>query len=158
MGKWVRLIFVVICCELVGAVGSIFTVPAIPLWYSSLNKPWFTPPGWIFAPVWILLYFLMGVSLFLIWESGCGSAKVKDAPLFFLLQLFLNGLWTFLFFGLQSPVIALLDILLLIQVILITIVKFWKISRLAGHLLFPYLIWVIFAALLNLSIVLLNPA
>ncbi len=145
-----KLIITVIGCELVGLVGTPFTVAAIPTWYQSLNKPFFSPPNWIFGPVWTALYLLMGISAYLVWIK-------KGALNYFLIQLFLNFLWSVLFFGLRSPLLGFIDIVTLWIFILITILQFYKISKPAAYLLIPYLLWVSFATLLNLSIILLNP-
>lgn len=143
-------------CLFAGGIGSIFTVSAIPTWYQTLNKPFFNPPNWIFAPVWITLYFLMGISLSLVWNST-NKPKVKMKGItYFLIQIGLNSLWSILFFGFHSPILAFLGIILLWIMIYTTIRNFFKISVLAGKLLLPYLAWVGFAAILNLSIVLLN--
>lgn len=151
-----KLIIVIIICELVGIAGSIFTVPAISNWYLTLNKPSFSPPNWIFGPVWTLLYLLMGVSVYLIWNKGLKNRKIREALVIFSAQLFLNFLWSFLFFGLRSPILGLINIVALWLVILLTIVKFHQFSKPAAYLLFPYLLWVSFASLLNFSILLMN--
>jgi len=132
-------------------VGSIFTTPAIPGWYATLQKPSFSPPNFLFAPVWTTLYILMGISLALILNK-----KNKTAIIFFVVQLVLNSLWSILFFGLKSPKLAFVEIIFLWLAILITILKFFKISKLAGWLFVPYLLWVSFASVLNLTIVKLN--
>ena len=157
MGNIQKLIISIVGCELVGIGASIFTLTAIPTWYSSLTKPSFSPPNWIFGPVWTTLYFLMGVSAFLIWKKGLKSKKVKRALLFFLFQLFFNFLWSILFFGLHNPLLGLLDILLLLVSIIVTLITFYKISKTATYLLIPYLIWVSFATILNFSLIVLNP-
>lgn len=147
----------VIVCQLAGFIGAIFTAPAIGTWYAALAKPPFNPPGWVFAPVWTLLFFLMGVSAYLVWREGFGRKEVRTALSMFGVQLALNVLWSVLFFGLHSPLYALLDILLLWAAIFLTMRSFYAISRDAGFLLVPYLLWVSFALVLNLSIYLLNP-
>jgi tryptophan-rich sensory protein len=143
-------------CEVVGIAGSVFTASSVAIWYNTLNKPLFSPPNWIFGPVWAVLYLLMGVSLYLVWSKGFGSKKGKAALNFFIAQLFLNFLWSILFFGFHSPILALVDIAALWIMILLTIVKFLPISKTAAYLLIPYLLWVSFASLLNLSILMLN--
>jgi len=154
--KLIPLIVSILFCQLAGLLGSFFTAPAIPVWYASLKKPWFNPPGWLFGPVWIGLYALMGVAAYLIWEEGIGKKEVKIALIIFALQLILNALWSILFFGVQSPKLALIEIVILWLFIFLTIWKFAKISSLAGLLLLPYLAWVSFAALLNFFIFRLN--
>ena len=94
MNKWIKLSVAIIGCELVGIIGSVFTVSAIPTWYSALNKPFFSPPNWLFGPVWTLLYLLMGISFFLIWQHGWKQKKIKIARNYFFAQLFLNFIWT----------------------------------------------------------------
>lgn len=120
-------------------------------WYELLNKPSFNPPDWVFAPVWTLLYLLIGISFYL--ASKKSSLKTK---IFFITQLGLNAIWTILFFGLHSPMLAFIDIILLWLFILLTLIEFYKISKAAGYILIPYLLWVSFALALNFSIVLLN--
>lgn len=138
-----------------GFLGSLVTTPAIPTWYASLNKPFFNPPSWLFAPAWTLLYLLMGFSLYLVLSTKTNKSKAKALTIFFL-QLLLNSLWSILFFGLKNPLLAFLEIILLWLAILTNIIFFRKISRTAALLLIPYLLWVSFASLLNLAIILLN--
>jgi len=142
-------------CQLAGVLGSLFTSPAIPTWYKTLNKPFFTPPDWIFGPVWISLFILMGISLFMIWRRQ-DHPRFKLTLVFFLIQLILNILWSVAFFGLRSPLLGLVDIVLLWVAILLMIQYFLKVSRMAGFLLLPYLLWVGFAALLNFYLWILN--
>jgi len=150
-----KLAVSIVLCQLAGFLGSLFTIPAIPTWYQTLNKPFFTPPNWIFSPVWISLFILIGISLFFVWRRT-GHPKFKIAFIFFLIQLTLNVLWSVAFFGLKSPLLGLIDILLLWIAILLTILNFFQVSKLAGVLLIPYLGWVSFATLLNLSLWILN--
>jgi tryptophan-rich sensory protein len=150
-----KLVASVIICELAGFLGSLFTTPAIPTWYKTLNKPFFTPPDWIFSPVWISLFILMGISFFFVWRRS-GHPKFKIAFLFFFVQLILNILWSVAFFGLRSPLLGLMDIVLLWMAILFTTLNFFKVSKFAGALLIPYLLWVSFAALLNFFLWILN--
>lgn len=142
-------------CEIAGAVGSLFTVSQIPVWYSDLIKPPFNPPSWVFGPVWTTLYILMGLSLFIIWEKT-DSPGSKKAILVFLLQLSLNSLWSLLFFGMHNPSLAFVEIVVLWLSILWTIIEFKKISKPAAWLLVPYLAWVTFASYLNLAVAILN--
>lgn len=151
-----KLIFALVVCQLAGVVGSIFTTPSIPTWYASLQKPFFTPPSWLFAPVWITLFILMGVSVYLIWVKGVKNKQVKIALLIFGIQLVLNVLWSFLFFGLHSPFYGFIDIVVLWVAIALTILKFFNISRKAGALLLPYIVWVTIAMALNFYIWMLN--
>jgi benzodiazapine receptor len=144
-------------CEATGVLGSFFTSPQIATWYQTLRFPSFAPPSWVFAPVWITLYFLMGVALFLILKEGQSGVPVQGAVLVFAVQLALNALWSYLFFGLQSPLFGLVEIIILWAAILFTIREFYRISRPAAYLLLPYIIWVSIAAVLNYSIWVLNP-
>ena len=138
-------------CEAAGLVGTVFTLQAIPEWYALLNKPAFSPPNWVFGPVWTLLYFMMGTAAWLVWQRQ-GTAALKV----FWLQLALNALWTPLFFGLQNPLAGLVCIALMWLAIVWTIVGFWRVSRPAALLLLPYLAWVSFATALNYAIWTLN--
>lgn len=150
------MLFCIIGCELVGITGGFFTASSIPTWFAALNKPFFSPPNWVFAPVWTILYLMMGVSVYLIWQKGLKKKENKQAVNFFLIQLGLNFLWSILFFGLRSPFLGLICITALWGFIIATIKKFSKISKAASNLLIPYLIWVSFAAILNLFIFVLN--
>ncbi len=147
-----QLVISIILCQLAGTIGLIFTKPAILSWYVSLKKPFFTPPEWVFGPVWIFLYILMGFAAFLVWRKGRHQKQTWNALILFGIQLVLNALWSFLFFGLRSPLIGLIEISILSVVILLTIQSFLPISRVAGLLLIPYFLWVAFASGLNLSI------
>jgi tryptophan-rich sensory protein len=150
------LLLSIFVCLAAGFIGTLFTTPAIPTWYASLNKPFFSPPNWVFAPVWTTLYILMGVSLNLIWTAKSKKSERKIGLKFFWIQLVLNSLWSIVFFGLKSPVMAFIVIVLLWIFIFLTIKNFLKISKTAGLLLLPYIVWVSFASVLNLAIVLLN--
>lgn len=156
MKDFPKLLASILGCELVGILGTIFTTPSIPTWYSSLNKPFFSPPNWIFGPVWTILYLLMGVSFYLILKIGWKQKKVKDALKFFLAQLALNFIWSPLFFGLKSPLLGLITIIAMWVLIVITMKKFYPLSKVAFYLLIPYLLWVSFATILNASILILN--
>jgi len=152
----VKLVVSLVACLAAGALGSVFTRSAISTWYATLAKPAFTPPNWLFAPVWTALYILMGVAAFLVWRKGSGDRQVRIALIVFLVQLVLNALWSFVFFGLHSPLGGLIVISTLWAAILVTAVLFYRVSRVASVLLWPYLIWVSFAAVLNGSIWMLN--
>lgn len=151
-----KLISAILICQLAGAIGSLFTYRAIPVWYASLVKPVFNPPNWIFGPVWLTLYTLMGVSAFIVWGRGWENREVKTALYIFAGQLGLNSLWSIIFFGLRSPLYAFVEILVLWLFIVLTIYYFYRISKLSALLLLPYLLWVSFAAVLNLSIAIFN--
>lgn len=151
-----KLLISIIGCQLVGIVGSIFTISAIPTWYATLNKPFFAPPNWIFGPVWTLLYALMGISFFLVWKHGWKKKQIVTACNYFFAQLALNFIWSPIFFGLRSPLLALVVIIAMWVMILLTIKKVYPVSQWASYLLIPYLLWVSFATVLNGAIVLLN--
>ncbi|MFC1918977.1 TspO/MBR family protein [Chloroflexota bacterium] len=153
----VKLLVSIITCQCAGLIGSIFTAPAIPTWYASLEKPPFTPPNWLFAPAWITLYLLMAISAFIIWYQAGHKRQRRTALIVFLTQLVLNALWSVVFFGLESPLYGAIVIIALWVMILFTILKFFSLSPVAGWLLLPYIGWVTFAAILNLSILILNP-
>lgn len=156
MKNSLKLIISVVGCESAGILGSVFTISSIPSWYVPLNKPFFAPPNWIFGPVWTILYLLMGVSFYLIWKQGLEKKKIAAASKYFLLQLALNSIWSPIFFGLKSPLFALVVILMMWLSIVLTMKKFYTISKQAFYLLLPYLLWVSFATLLNAAIVILN--
>jgi tryptophan-rich sensory protein len=140
----------------VGGLSGYATSGGVSTWYPGLAKPSFNPPSWAFGPVWTLLYILMGVAAFLVWRQGLRTDGVKSALTVFLIQLALNGLWSVLFFGLQAPGWALVEIILLWLAIIATMVLFWRIVPTAGRLLLPYLVWVSFATVLNASLWWLN--
>jgi tryptophan-rich sensory protein len=152
-----KLLSAIIICQLAGVIGSIFTSSSVETWYAELTLPSFAPPGWFIGAVWITLYTLMGISLYLIWNKGLRNKSVKEAVSIFFIQLVLNSVWSFLFFGLQSPFIAFIEIIILWIAILFTVIKFYRISKNASLLLIPYIMWVSVALLLNFSIWLLNP-
>lgn len=148
------LIIAILICESAGILGSFFTISSIPTWYVTLTKPSFSPPNFVFGPVWATLYALMGISLYLVWSS---KAKSKQYALtLFFVQLGLNVVWSIIFFGLKKPGLAFFEIITLWIAIYLTIKAFQKISKAASYLLYPYLVWVSFASILNLSIWILN--
>jgi len=151
-----KLIFSIIIAHSAGIVGSLFTMSAISTWYESLIKPAFNPPNWIFGPVWLLLYTLMGIALYFIWQKGLNNKQVRFTFIFFITHLIFNALWSIVFFGLQNILLALIVILVLWTMILALILLSWKIDKRASYLLIPYLLWVSFATLLNFSILQLN--
>lgn len=140
-------------CLAVGAVGGYFTADSIPTWYAALQKPSWNPPSSVFAPVWTILYILMGVSAFMVWREGPSTVNMG----LFAVQLTLNLAWSILFFGMRRPDLAFYEIILLWLSILATALVFAKVDRVAGWLLAPYLAWVTFAAVLNFTIWRLNP-
>lgn len=155
MKRLVKFVFAIIICEGVGILGSLFTLSQIPTWYATLNKPFFSPPSFIFGPVWATLYALMGISLVLALEKTPKKKKNLIIGLFGL-QLFLNFLWSIFFFRAHNPQLAFIDIIALLVSILGLIFMFKKFSKPSAWLLVPYLLWVSFASFLNLSIILLN--
>jgi tryptophan-rich sensory protein len=154
VNKLVKLSSFVLFCEITGLAGGYFTARGIPDWYSNLKKPPFNPPSWVFTPVWTILYVMMGISAYLVYEKK--EKKRKTALLLFAAQLFLNFWWTILFFTFRSPLAAFIEIIALLLTIVMTIVAFWPISKKAAILLLPYLLWVCFASVLNYSVWKLN--
>lgn len=124
-------------------------------WYESLAKPDWNPPGWLFGPVWTILYTMMGVAAWLIWKEF-GFKKAKSALIVFLIQLFLNGLWSQLFFGMQELGWALVEIIILLSAIIFTTYLFFQKNRVSGWLMVPYIAWVSFATVLNATIWMIN--
>ena len=147
----IGLVAAIVICFAAAGLGGLVTTPQIPNWYADLGKPTWTPPDWIFGPVWSLLYLMMAVAAWLVWrEAGFAGAKWPLA--LFAIQLALNSLWSVLFFGFQNPGAAAIEIVILWTAILATLVAFWNRSMLAGGLLLPYLTWVSYAAVLNVAI------
>lgn len=138
-----------------GAIGGRATYPAIPGWYQSLEKPSWTPPDWLFGPAWTTLYILMGVAAWLVWRHGGWRSQKRPLTLF-VVQVVLNALWSLLFFGMRNPGLGMAEIVLLWLAILATLIAFWRVSRVAGGLMVPYLGWVTFAAALNFAVWRLN--
>lgn len=151
-----KLIISIFISLFAGFIGSFFTMPSIPTWYATLQKPSFAPPNWVFFPIWTSLFIMMGISLFFVWQKGCEDKKVKTALYLFAGQLILNVLWSVAFFGLRSPLLGLMEIIILWIAILATILSFMKLSRTAAYLLVPYILWVGFAAIVNFLIWRLN--
>lgn len=149
------LLIFIITAQLAGVIGSFFTAPKIETWYASLEGPSFAPPNWLFAPAWITLYFLMGIASFLVWQKR-QFPRARSALYFYLGQLLFNILWSIVFFGMQSPFLGFLVIIVLWFLIVITLIKFCKTEKIAGLLFVPYILWVSFAAVLNFSIWQLN--
>lgn len=156
MKNLIKLFVSIAACQLAGVIGSIFTYSSVDTWYAALKKPVFMPPPWVFAPVWMFLYTLMGIAVFLVWREGFRNKKVRDALEVFLLQLFLNAAWSYVFFGLKSAAGGMLVILVMWVAIFWTIMKFDDVSKAASRFLVPYLLWVSFAVVLNGAIVGLN--
>ncbi|MFA6428106.1 MAG: tryptophan-rich sensory protein [Candidatus Buchananbacteria bacterium] len=153
-----KLFIALLIPQVAGWIGAIFTTPAITGWYTGLNRPVLAPPNWLFGPVWTILFILMGLAVYLIWQKDHQSQTAKIALSVFALQLVLNTLWSIIFFGLHNPAVALVEIAFLWLAILVTIIYFAKISKSAAWLLVPYILWVSFASYLNYSFVVLNGA
>jgi tryptophan-rich sensory protein len=152
-----KLIVSVAVPILVGFFGSLFTTAdTLNNWYANLRKPAFTPPEWVFGPVWTTLFILIGIAAFMVWQKGLDNKRVLPALLCFVVQLALNVLWSVLFFGLRSPLGGLIDIVLLMSAIILTVILFRRVSKIAGLLLVPYLLWVMFASILNIAIYIQN--
>lgn len=124
--------------------------------YNNINKPFFAPPGSLFAPVWIILYLLMAIAAYRIYSEDPERQDIKDALFYYGAQLIFNFMWSILFFRFVLPGVAFLDLAILLLFVIITTVKFWRIDKAAGVLMIPYVIWLIYAALLNYSILRLN--
>ncbi len=152
---WLALAGWFVLCSAVAATGSVATTFGIRTWYAALTKPPLTPPNWIFAPVWTLLYAAMAVAAWLVWKTRESRCRTRGIRLF-LVQLLLNLSWTWLFFGIRQPQLALVELALLGVAIALTMQAFFKMSQVAGWLLAPYLAWVAFAAYLDWGIWQLN--
>ena len=156
MNNGLKLVIAIALPLVVGGLSGYATSGGVSTWYPTLVKPPFNPPAWIFGPVWTLLYITMGVAAFLVWRQGLAAEGVRLALAVFIIQIALNGLWSILFFGLQAPGWALVEIILLWLAIVATLVLFWRVVPAAGLLLIPYLAWVSFATVLNASLWWLN--
>jgi len=154
--EWLPLIISVLITEGIAVTASLFTISQIPVWYSTLNKPWFNPPNWLFGPVWVTLYLMIAVAAYLVWKRRNKSDVYKTTRNVYIIQLVLNFSWSAVFFGMHQVLGALLVIALLWISIVICIYNFNKFSKVAAWLLVPYLLWVSFASVLNLYIYLLN--
>ncbi|MCU0653303.1 MAG: tryptophan-rich sensory protein [Candidatus Pacebacteria bacterium] len=148
-------IFVAIC-EAAGALGAYFTTPEVATWYSTLVKPEIAPPNWVFGPVWVTLYALMGIAAWLVWKETNHDERAREPLMIFFTQLGLNILWSALFFYQHSPARAFSELVVLWLAVLLTIWLFKKVSRVAAYLLLPYLLWITFAGYLNFFIITLN--
>lgn len=154
MPNYLKLIISLVLPQLAGGLGAFFTIASVESWYSTLVKPSWNPPSWLFAPVWTLLYVLMGIACYLIWKSD--DPQKKALLKLYFLQLILNALWSPAFFGMQSPLFGLLIIVPFWVVIVLCIIRFKSVSSLASGLMVPYLLWVTFATALNTAILVLN--
>jgi tryptophan-rich sensory protein len=177
--NWLKLIISLIIPQIAGWIGSLFTIPAIASWYSTLTKPALNPPSWVFGPVWTMLFILIGISLFIVWKKNwqvrnalftsegktwnpwtkrfwSGDWKKANIIAIFWIQLVLNVLWSFIFFGLHQPGLAFFELLALWFSIIYLIINFYRVSKAAAWLLLPYILWVTFAGYLNLMIWMMN--
>ena len=152
---WLALLCWLALCNAAGAIGSIFTLSAVPTWYAGLAKPSWNPPAWVFGPVWTLLYAMMAVSAWLVWRGDRGPARTL-ALRWFLLQLLINAMWSPVFFGCRNPAAGFVVIVALWLSLATTVGRFWKLSRAAAAWLVPYLAWVSFAMALNFAVWRLN--
>ena len=146
----------IILCLAIGFLSSRITSEAIPIWYNGLNKPFFSPPNWLFAPVWSVLYLLMGIAIGRVWYYGRRHRWGKTALYHFGAQLIFNGLWSLVFFGLRNPLLGLVVIIILWILIERSIYWFRVVDKKSAYMLYPYLAWVSFATALNVSIFYLN--
>lgn len=153
---WAKVGIGIAVCLMIGFISGLSTQGALESWYVFLEKPNFNPPNWLFAPVWTILYVMMGISAGLIWHAGWKHQQVQKAIMLFLAQLMFNATWSVVFFGTQSPEAALVIIVLLLVLIWLCIRMFMPINKWGAYLLVPYFLWVSFAAVLNASIVYLN--
>jgi benzodiazapine receptor len=157
MNKYLKIAVFVTTCLAVGFLSGLATQSSVNTWFPTLVKPVFNPPSWVFMPVWTLLYIMMGIAAGLVWDKiDSDKERVKNALLFFIIQLALNALWSILFFGLKNPLLAFVEIVVLWLMIYETWYKFKPIDKIAGYLFVPYLAWVSFATVLNGSIWWLN--
>ena len=155
--EWGKLIVCIVACQAAGLVGAIFTVSSAGTWYQTIEKPDFTPPSAVFGPVWTALYILMAIAAYKIWVLGWDNIKVKIGLILFLIHLLVNATWSFSFFGLQNPYLGLINIVILLVLITVTTIYFFKLRLISGLLMIPYFLWVAFATALNYSIYELNP-
>ena len=152
----IKFLVSVVACFAAGGIGSLFTFKAIQTWYARLKKPPYTPPNWVFGPVWTTLYILMGISVFLVWQKELITSGATLAFILFWVQLSINALWSIIFFGIRSKWGGVITIIVLWFLILATIIASFPISIWAGVLLIPYLLWVSIASYLNVGVWLLN--
>lgn len=154
--NWAKLVGAIAICETAGAIGAIFTTSQIATWYRTLAKPAWNPPAVIFGPVWTTLFLLMGIALYLVWQTNLKKRTERQAFWLFLAHLVVNILWSVVFFGWHSLVGGLVVIIILLIYIAYLTYRFWQIKPAAGWLLLPYLAWVAFATYLNYTIWYLN--
>ncbi|OLY93361.1 TspO and MBR related proteins [Cnuella takakiae] len=152
MKNWVKLLISLALPQIAGISGALFTVTGEGSWYRQINRPSWNPPGWVFGPVWTLLYILMGIAFYLVWKNNSADRLKKPAMTFWIIQLVLNFFWTLIFFGAHETGWATLEIIVLWIFILLTILAFFRINKTAGWLMVPYLLWVSFATALTATI------
>ncbi|MEN9547444.1 MAG: hypothetical protein RIR12_35 [Bacteroidota bacterium] len=152
MSNWLKLIIAILIPVTVGGLSGFFTANNVGTWYTTIQKPSWNPPNWIFGPVWTTLYILMGIALYLVWKADSTNFFKKLAIVFFTLQLVLNFFWSFIFFQQHQMGWALVEIIALWLAILATIYSFANISKTAAWLLVPYIAWVSFATILNYTL------
>ena len=140
----------------IGALGGLATSESVKTWYPTLNKPSFNPPNWLFAPVWTSLYILIGIAAYLVWIKRDKIAHFPRVLAIYFIQLILNLCWSFIFFSLHEIGFALFEIIILLIVIVVNAIAFYKIDKWAGYLFIPYILWVSFASFLTYSIFMLN--
>jgi len=163
---FIKALILVIICEIIGITAGIATAEGVTSWFQTIEKPFFNPPSWLFAPVWTILYFLMAISAALVWHTGTNngqeklfemeSNKVRIALGLFVIQLVLNFFWSFIFFKYHLLLAAFIEIITMLIFIIFTTIHFYKIHKTAGFLMIPYILWVSFASLLNFSLWWLN--
>jgi benzodiazapine receptor len=156
MSSVIKLVISILASFAAGGIGSLFTFKVIPTLYAGLKKPPYTPPNWVFGPIWTTLYILMGISVFLVWQKGLATDGAMLAFTLFWIQLALNALWSVIFFGMKSKGGGVIIIIVLGLLILATIITSFRISGWSGALLVPYIVWVSIASYLNIGVWLLN--
>lgn len=151
-----KLAISILLPQLAGIAGSFFTIKSINNWYQYLEKPFFSPPNYIFGPVWSVLYLLMGLSVYFLWEKSANNKHAKETVDIFWIHLFFNFIWSILFFGMRNVLFALVDILIIWIFIIALIIRSWSDRKVSAILFIPYLLWVSFATVLNYYILILN--
>jgi len=145
----------ILIAQCAGGIGAFFTTNSVGTLYTTLSKPLWNPPSWLFGPVWILLYTLMGIAAALVYQHK-GSKQTTRALSLYTVQLALNALWSILFFGMKNPGGSFVEIIILLGFIIVTTILFWRVNTWAGILMLPYIAWVSFATYLNYTIWQLN--
>lgn len=156
MMRWVSLALCILLCLAISALGALATQTGPGSWYESIEKAAWNPPSWGFGPVWTVLYITIGIALWIIWQSPASERRRQVLSLFFL-QLALNLAWSWIFFGLEQPLLALLDLAALIAVVVVLVRVAWWETPFASLIMLPYLVWCSFAFTLNAAVVVLNP-